>query len=180
MKILLRILLAVLHLAALGAAGWYGWRFREQYRALDAERSDLVAENARLRTESDRIRADLRRLAEAKDALGRNLVSALASCQKQEDLNRKLMDDKAKAEAALRGELRRQAERLRTSDERTARAVGEAENRGRLALEEAEKRSRLALEEAEKRARRAREEEPGLDSLSELVELTDRAPRKAN
>lgn len=154
MKTFLRILLFVFHLAALGAAGWYGWLFWERYKALDAERSELVAENAHLRTEADRLRAEAQRVAEAKEALGRNLVAALSSCKVQEERNRRLQDDRAKAESALREELRRQGERLRASDARA--------------------------EQAERRVRRAAEEEPGVDSLSELVELTDRAPRKAN
>ena len=158
MKTFLRLLPDLVLLAALCGAGWTAWTLRERVRQLDAEKAELEVSAARQRTENDRLVAEMHRMTEAKSALARDLVSAQAEVRKAREAEDRMRLDRARAEAALREEIGLMRERARTAHDR-AKAEADAEIQMKLQAEGLH---------------------PSLDnSLRELVDLTDRAPRRA-
>lgn len=174
MKALLKLLLLVFHLAIFGIGGWYGWDFWLRHCALEEEKFGLEAACTQLRADNERLATEARRVAEAKDSLGRSLVTAVEAERRTQEANRRLEDEngRLKAEVAdagrqLRADLKQREETLRVVQ-------------AKLEAAEARLRTNDGQLQAAEAARARSPQEPGVDSLRELVELTDRAPRKAD
>lgn len=154
------IFMMILVLAALGAAGtciYYFWqtsvRLSAENRALKLKYQSACAERAaEAETHQKAIAAkdaELQQISEAKDALARNLLGAVKSCDKLQAKIRQLTGEKTAVEKTLAEERRVAREKAKEDAALTA------------AREEAE---RKALDKSE---------------LTDLIKLTDRAPRKA-
>lgn len=159
MKTFLGCLLVVL-LAAVAVAGWVVWEENQWLRKdLQALRSQLV----QLTEERDRGRVALREMTEAKESLGRNLVTTM-----------KTLDETKVSLAGLRDEKRRVDAEL-AEERRMAREKAEAE--AKAAAERAAAEERAVKAESERR----RAEDPLADvgTLKQLLDLTDKAPRRS-
>ena len=180
MKAFARVLRASVQLAALGAAGCFGWVLWTRNRALDDQNAELEVERARLRNENDRLAAELRRLGEAKDALGRNLAQALSACERAKGDLASARSAKDLAEKSLREELGRVRRRADQADARLdAGAREQASLRRELQASDARaKAAQDARARAEEVVRRMADDQPGVATLRELVELTDLAVRR--
>ena len=163
MKTFLVCLLAVLVLAALAAAGVAGWMLWNENRRLRVDLAASEVQLAKITAERDQERFSLRQMTEAKESLGRNLVSTLKALDEAKGSLAGLKEDKMRVDAEL------------ALERRLAREKAEAE--AKAAKERAAEAERAAQAEAARR----RAEDPLADvgTLKQLLDLTDKAPRRA-
>ena len=163
MRTFLACLLAVLVLAALAAAGVAGWMLWHENRRLRVDLAASEVQLAKITAERDQERFSLRQMTEAKESLGRNLVSTLKALDEAKGSLAGLKEDKMRVDAEL------------ALERRLAREKAEAE--AKAAKERAAEAERAAQAEAARR----RAEDPLADvgTLKQLLDLTDKAPRRA-
>ncbi len=163
MRTFLAYLLAVLLLAALAAAGVAGWMLWNENRRLRVDLAASEVQLAKITAERDQDRFSLRQMTEAKESLGRNLVSTLKALDEAKGSLAGLKEDKMRVDAEL------------ALERRLAREKAEAE--AKAAKERAAEAERAAQAEAARR----RAEDPLADvgTLKQLLDLTDKAPRRA-
>ena len=163
MRTFLAYLLAVLVLAALAAAGVAGWMLWNANRRLRVDLAASEVQLAKITAERDQERFSLRQMTEAKESLGRNLVSTLKALDEAKGSLAGLKEDKMRVDAEL------------ALERRLAREKAEAE--AKAAKERAAEAERAAQAEAARR----RAEDPLADvgTLKQLLDLTDKAPRRA-
>ncbi|MGN0888316.1 MAG: hypothetical protein ACI4UY_05470 [Kiritimatiellia bacterium] len=163
MRTFLAYLLAVLLLAALAAAGVAGWMLWNENRRLRVDLAASEVQLAKITAERDQERFSLRQMTEAKESLGRNLVSTLKALDEAKGSLAGLKEDKMRVDAEL------------ALERRLAREKAEAE--AKAAKERAAEAERAAQAEAARR----RAEDPLADvgTLKQLLDLTDKAPRRA-
>lgn len=163
MKTFLACLLAVLVLAALAAAGVAGWMLWNENRRLRVDLAASEVQLAKITAERDQERFSLKQMTEAKESLGRNLVSTLKALDEAKGSLAGLKEDKMRVDAEL------------ALERRLAREKAEAE--AKAAKERAAEAERAAQAEAARR----RAEDPLADvgTLKQLLDLTDKAPRRA-
>lgn len=163
MRTFLACLLAVLVLAALAAAGVAGWMLWKENRRLRVDLAASEVQLAKITAERDQERFSLRQMTEAKESLGRNLVSTLKALDEAKVSLAGLKEDKMRVDAEL------------ALERRLAREKAEAE--AKAAKERAAEAERAAQAEAARR----RAEDPLADvgTLKQLLDLTDKAPRRA-
>lgn len=163
MKTFLVCLLAVLVLAALAAAGVAGWMLWNENRRLRVDLAASEVQLAKITAERDQERFSLKQMTEAKESLGRNLVSTLKALDEAKGSLAGLKEDKMRVDAEL------------ALERRLAREKAEAE--AKAAKERAAEAERAAQAEAARR----RAEDPLADvgTLKQLLDLTDKAPRRA-
>lgn len=163
MRTFLACLLAVLVLAALAAAGVAGWMLWKENRRLRVDLAASEVQLAKITAERDQERFSLRQMTEDKESLGRNLVSTLKALDEAKGSLAGLKEDKMRVDAEL------------ALERRLAREKAEAE--AKAAKERAAEAERAAQAEAARR----RAEDPLADvgTLKQLLDLTDKAPRRA-
>ena len=163
MRTFLACLLAVLLLAALAAAGVAGWMLWNENRRLRVDLAASEVQLAKITAERDQERFSLKQMTEAKESLGRNLVSTLKALDEAKGSLAGLKEDKMRVDAEL------------ALERRLAREKAEAE--AKAAKERAAEAERAAQAEAARR----RAEDPLADvgTLKQLLDLTDKAPRRA-
>ena len=163
MRTFLACLLAVLVLAALAAAGVAGWMLWNENRRLRVDLAASEVQLAKITAERDQERSSLKQMTEAKESLGRNLVSTLKALDEAKGSLAGLKEDKMRVDAEL------------ALERRLAREKAEAE--AKAAKERAAEAERAAQAEAARR----RAEDPLADvgTLKQLLDLTDKAPRRA-
>lgn len=163
MRTFLAYLLAVLLLAALAAAGVAGWMLWNENRRLRVDLAAFEVQLAKITAERDQERFSLKQMTEAKESLGRNLVSTLKALDEAKGSLAGLKEDKMRVDAEL------------ALERRLAREKAEAE--AKAAKERAAEAERAAQAEAARR----RAEDPLADvgTLKQLLDLTDKAPRRA-
>ena len=163
MRTFLAYLLAVLLLAALAAAGVAGWMLWNENRRLRVDLAASEVQLAKITAERDQERFSLRQMTEAKESLGRNLVSTLKALDETKGSLAGLKEDKMRVDAEL------------ALERRLAREKAEAE--AKADKERAAEAERAAQAEAARR----RAEDPLADvgTLKQLLDLTDKAPRRA-
>ena len=163
MRTFLACLLAVLVLAALAAAGVAGWMLWKENRRLRVDLAASEVQLAKITAERDQDRFSLKQMTEAKESLGRNLVSTLKALDEAKGSLAGLKEDKMRVDAEL------------ALERRLAREKAEAE--AKAAKERAAEAERAAQAEAARR----RAEDPLADvgTLKQLLDLTDKAPRRA-
>ena len=163
MRTFLACLLAVLVLAALAAAGVAGWMLWKENRRLRVDLAASEVQLAKITAERDQERFSLKQMTEAKESLGRNLVSTLKALDETKGSLAGLKEDKMRVDAEL------------ALERRLAREKAEAE--AKAAKERAAEAERAAQAEAARR----RAEDPLADvgTLKQLLDLTDKAPRRA-
>ena len=163
MRTFLACLLAVLVLAALAAAGVLGWMLWNENRRLRVDLAASEVQLAKITAERDQERFSLKQMTEAKESLGRNLVSTLKALDEAKGSLAGLKEDKMRVDAEL------------ALERRLAREKAEAE--AKAAKERAAEAERAAQAEAARR----RAEDPLADvgTLKQLLDLTDKAPRRA-
>ena len=163
MRTFLACLLAVLVLAALAAAGVAGWMLWNENRRLRVDLAASEVQLAKITAERDQERFSLKQMTEAKESLGRNLVSTLKALDEAKGSLSGLKEDKMRVDAEL------------ALERRLAREKAEAE--AKAAKERAAEAERAAQAEAARR----RAEDPLADvgTLKQLLDLTDKAPRRA-
>lgn len=163
MKTFLACLLAVLVLAALAAAGVAGWMLWNENRRLRVDLAASEVQLAKITAERDQERFSLKQMTEAKESLRRNLVSTLKALDEAKGSLAGLKEDKMRVDAEL------------ALERRLAREKAEAE--AKAAKERAAEAERAAQAEAARR----RAEDPLADvgTLKQLLDLTDKAPRRA-
>ena len=163
MRTFLAYLLAVLLLAALAAAGVAGWMLWNENRRLRVDLAASGVQLAKINAERDQERFSLKQMTEAKESLGRNLVSTLKALDEAKGSLAGLKEDKMRVDAEL------------ALERRLAREKAEAE--AKAAKERAAEAERAAQAEAARR----RAEDPLADvgTLKQLLDLTDKAPRRA-
>ena len=163
MRTFLAYLLAVLLLAALAAAGVAGWMLWNENRRLRVDLAASEVQLAKITAERDQDRFSLKQMTEAKESLGRNLVSTLKALDEAKGSLAGLKEDKMRVDAEL------------ALERRLAREKAEAE--AKAAKERAAEAERAAQAEAARR----RAEDPLADvgTLKQLLDLTDKAPRRA-
>ena len=163
MRTFLAYLLAVLLLAALAAAGVAGWMLWNENRRLRVDLAASEVQLAKITAERDQERFSLKQMTEAKESLRRNLVSTLKALDEAKGSLAGLKEDKMRVDAEL------------ALERRLAREKAEAE--AKAAKERAAEAERAAQAEAARR----RAEDPLADvgTLKQLLDLTDKAPRRA-
>lgn len=163
MRTFLACLLAVLVLAALAAAGVAGWMLWNENRRLRVDLAASEVQLAKITAERDQERFSLKQMTEDKESLGRNLVSTLKALDEAKGSLAGLKEDKMRVDAEL------------ALERRLAREKAEAE--AKAAKERAAEAERAAQAEAARR----RAEDPLADvgTLKQLLDLTDKAPRRA-
>ena len=163
MRTFLACLLAVLVLAALAAAGVAGWMLWKENRRLRVDLAASEVQLAKITAERDQERFSLRQMTEAKESLGRNLVSTLKALDEAKGSLAGLKEDKMRVDAEL------------ALERRLAREKAEAEAKA------ANARAAEAERAAQAEAARRRAEDPLADvgTLKQLLDLTDKAPRRA-
>ena len=163
MRTFLAYLLAVLVLAALAAAGVAGWMLWNENRRLRVDLAASEVQLAKITAERDQERFSLKQMTEAKESLGRNLVSTLKALDEAKGSLAGLKEDKMRVDAELALERRLAREK--------------AEGEAKAAQERAAEAERAAQAEAARR----RAEDPLADvgTLKQLLDLTDKAPRRA-
>lgn len=161
-------IVALIAFIALGVASWTLWdenqRLRAELAAFDVRLNKIAAE-------CDQERLSLKRVTEAKESLGRSLVSAMQALDEAKRSLAGLQEDKKRVDAEL------------ATERRLAREKAEAE--AKAAAERAASAARAAKSEAARRraeAERRRAEDPLADvgTLKQLLDLTDKAPRRAD
>ena len=161
MKTFLGVVLVLL--AACAAGGWFCWTLEQENRSLRAAATAAEVERARLAAEHGQCGAKVARAVAAQEAQARahdEATNALARVQAEA---RRLRDDVVRAEAA-RDEVRRRAE----AD--VAKLQGELEKARAVAAR---------AEQSERARRRAEDPLADVGSLKDLLDLTDKAPRRA-
>lgn len=163
MRTFLAYLLALLLLAALAAAGVAGWMLWNENRRLRVDLAASEVQLAKITAERDQERFSLKQMTEDKESLGRNLVSTLKALDEAKGILAGLKEDKMRVDAEL------------ALERRLAREKAEAE--AKAAKERAAEAERAAQAEAARR----RAEDPLADvgTLKQLLDLTDKAPRRA-
>ena len=163
MRTFLAYLLAVLLLAALAAAGVAGWMLWNENRRLRVDLAASEVQLAKITAERDQERFSLKQMTEAKESLGRNLVSTLKALDEAKGSLAGLKEDKMRVDAEL------------ALERRLAREKAEAEAKA------AKERAAEAECAAQAEAARRRAEDPLADvgTLKQLLDLTDKAPRRA-
>ena len=167
MKAFLACLLVVLIIAALVAAGMGGRMLWEENQRLRADLAASEAKLAKTTAERDQDRASLKKMTEAKESLGRNLVSTLKALDEVKGSLTGLQEAKRRVDAQL------------ATERRLAREKAEAE--AKAAAERAAAAARAAKAKTEAEAERRRAEDPLADvgTLKHLLDLTDKAPRRS-
>lgn len=163
MRTFLAYLLAVLLLAALAAAGVAGWMLWNENRRLRVDLAASEVQLAKITAERDQERFSLKQMTEAKESLGRNLVSTLKALDEAKGSLAGLKEDKMRVDAEL------------ALERRLAREKAEAE--AKAAKERAAEAERAA--QAESARRRAEDPLADVGTLKQLLDLTDKAPRRA-
>ena len=163
MKTFLACLLAVLVLAALAAAGVAGWMLWNENRRLRVDLAASEVQLAKITAERDQERFSLKQMTEAKESLRRNLVSTLKALDEAKGSLAGLKEDKMRVDAEL------------ALERRLAREKAEAE--AKAAKERAAEAERAAQAEAARR--RAEDPLDDVGTLKQLLDLTDKAPRRA-
>ena len=173
MRTFLACLLAVLVLAALAAAGVAGWMLWNENRRLRVDLAAAKVQLAKITAERDQERFSLKQMTEAKESLGRNLVSTLKALDEAKGSLAGLKEDKMRVDAELALERRLAREKA----EAEAKAAKERAAEAKAAKERAAEAERAAQAEAARR----RAEDPLADvgTLKQLLDLTDKAPRRA-
>ena len=173
MRTFLACLLAVLVLAALAAAGVAGWMLWNENRRLRVDLAASEVQLAKITAERDQERFSLRQMTEDKESLGRNLVSTLKALDETKGSLAGLKEDKMRVDAELALERRLAREKA----EAEAKAAKERAAEAKAAKERAAEAERAAQAEAARR----RAEDPLADvgTLKQLLDLTDKAPRRA-
>lgn len=173
MRTFLACLLAVLVLAALAAAGVAGWMLWNENRRLRVDLAASEVQLAKITAERDQERFSLKQMTEAKESLGRNLVSTLKALDETKGSLAGLKEDKMRVDAELALERRLAREKA----EAEAKAAKERAAEAKAAKERAAEAERAAQAEAARR----RAEDPLADvgTLKQLLDLTDKAPRRA-
>ena len=163
MKTFLGVVLVLVLLAACAAGGWFCWTLEQENRTLRAAVAAAEVERARLAAEHGQCAAQVAQTVAAQEAQARahdEATNALARVQAEA---RRLRDDVVRAEAA-RDEVRRRAE----AD--VAKLQGELEKARAVAAR---------VEQTERARRRAEDPLADVGSLKDLLDLTDKAPRRA-
>ena len=163
MRTFLAYLLAVLLLAALAAAGVAGWMLWNENRRLRVDLAASEVQLAKITAERDQERFSLKQMTEAKESLRRNLVSTLKALDEAKGSLAGLKEDKMRVDAEL------------ALERRLAREKAEAE--AKAAKERAAEAERAAQAEAARR--RAEDPLDDVGTLKQLLDLTDKAPRRA-
>ena len=173
MRTFLACLLAVLVLAALAAAGVAGWMLWNENRRLRVDLAASEVQLAKITAERDQERFSLKQMTEDKESLGRNLVSTLKALDEAKGILAGLKEDKMRVDAELALERRLAREKA----EAEAKAAKERAAEAKAAKERAAEAERAAQAEAARR----RAEDPLADvgTLKQLLDLTDKAPRRA-
>lgn len=173
MRTFLACLLAVLVLAALAAAGVAGWMLWKENRRLRVDLAASEVQLAKITAERDQERFSLKQMTEDKESLGRNLVSTLKALDEAKGILAGLKEDKMRVDAELALERRLAREKA----EAEAKAAKERAAEAKAAKERAAEAERAAQAEAARR----RAEDPLADvgTLKQLLDLTDKAPRRA-
>lgn len=159
MKTFLGVVLVLVLLAACAAGGWFCWTLEQENRTLRAAVAAAEVERARLAAEHGQCAAKVAQAVAAQEAQARahdEATNALARVQAEA---RRLRDDVVRAEAA-RDEVRRDVAKLQGELEK-ARAVA------------------ARAEQTERARRRAEDPLADVGSLKDLLDLTDKAPRRA-
>lgn len=163
MKTFLGVVLVLVLLAACAAGGWFCWTLEQENRNLRAAATAAEVERARLAAEHGQCAAKVAQAVAAQEVQARahdEATNALARVQAEA---RRLRDDVVCAEAA-RDEVRRRAE----AD--VAKLQGELEKARAVAAR---------AEQSERARRRAEDPLADVGSLKDLLDLTDKAPRRA-
>ena len=161
MKTFLAVVLVLVLLAACAASGWFCWTFEQENRTLRAAATAAEVERARLAAAHGQCAAKVAQVVAAQEAQARahdEATNALARVQAEA---RRLRDDVVRAEAA-RDEVRRRAD--------VAKLQGELEKARAVAAR---------AEQTERARRRAEDPLADVGSLKDLLDLTDKAPRRA-
>lgn len=163
MKTFLGVVLVLVLLSACAAGGWFCWTLEQENRNLRAAATAAEVERARLAAEHGQCAVKVAQVVAAQEAQARahdEATNALARVQAEA---RRLRDDVVRAEAA-RDEVRRRAE----AD--VAKLQGELEKARAVAAR---------AEQTERARRRAEDPLADVGSLKDLLDLTDKAPRRA-
>ena len=159
MKTFLGVVLVLVLLSACAAGGWFCWTLEQENRTLRAAVAAAEVERARLAAEHGQCAAKVAQTVAAQEAQARahdEATNALARVQAEE---RRLRDDLVRAEAA-RDEVRRDVAKLQGELEKARAAAARAE-------------------QTERARRRAEDPLADVGSLKDLLDLTDKAPRRA-
>ncbi len=159
MKTFLGVVLVLVLLSACAAGGWFCWTLEQENRTLRAAVAAAEVERARLAAEHGQCAAKVAQTVAAQEAQARahdEATNALARVQAEA---RRLRDDVVRAEAA-RDEVRRDVAKLQGELEKARAAAARAE-------------------QTERARRRAEDPLADVGSLKDLLDLTDKAPRRA-
>lgn len=159
MKTFFGVVLVLVLLAACAAGGWFCWALEQENRSLRAAVTAAEVERARLAAEHGQCAAKVAQTVAAQEAQARahdEATNALARVQAEA---RRLRDDVVRAEAA-RDEVRRDVAKLQGELEKARAAAARAE-------------------QTERARRRAEDPLADVGSLKDLLDLTDKAPRRA-
>ena len=159
MKTFFGVVLVLVLLAACAAGGWFCWTLEQENRNLRAAATAAEVERARLAAEHGQCAAKVAQTVAAQEAQARahdEATNALARVQAEA---RRLRDDVVRAEAA-RDEVRRDVAKLQGELEKARAAAARAE-------------------QTERARRRAEDPLADVGSLKDLLDLTDKAPRRA-
>lgn len=159
MKTFFGVVLVLVLLAACAAGGWFCWMLEQENRTLRAAATAAEVERARLAAEHGQCAAKVAQTVAAQEAQARahdEATNALARVQAEA---RRLRDDVVRAEAA-RDEVRRDVAKLQGELEKARAAAARAE-------------------QTERARRRAEDPLADVGSLKDLLDLTDKAPRRA-
>lgn len=159
MKTFFGVVLVLVLLAACAAGGWFCWTLEQENRTLRAAVTAAEVERARLAAEHGQCAAKVAQTVAAQEAQARahdEATNALARVQAEA---RRLRDDVVRAEAA-RDEVRRDVAKLQGELEKARAAAARAE-------------------QTERARRRAEDPLADVGSLKDLLDLTDKAPRRA-
>lgn len=159
MKTFFGVVLVLVLLAACAVGGWFCWTLEQENRTLRAAVTAAEVERARLAVEHGQCAAKVAQTVAAQEAQARahdEATNALARVQAEA---RRLRDDVVRAEAA-RDEVRRDVAKLQGELEKARAAAARAE-------------------QTERARRRAEDPLADVGSLKDLLDLTDKAPRRA-
>lgn len=164
MKTFFGVVLVLCLLAACAAGGWFSWTLERENRRLREAATAAEVAQARLATEHGQCAAKIAQAAAAQTAHVRAYDEATNALARVQAEARRLRDDVVRAEAA-RDEVRRRAEadvaKIRAELKDARAAVARAE-------------------QAERVRRRAEDPLSDVGSLKDLLDLTDKAPRRAD
>lgn len=164
MKTFFGVVLVLWLLAVCAAGGWFCWTLERENRRLREAATAAEVAQARLATEHGQCAAKVAQAVAAQEARVRAFAEATNALARVQAEARRLQDDVVRAEAA-RDEVRRRAEadvaRLQAELEKVRSAAARAD-------------------EAERARRRAEDPLADVGSLKDLLDLTDKAPRRAD